>query len=97
MEPFSWTFKLEPTTTSYPRRRDRGLHNPDSSYDQIQCFWLAEVRSFTNIMIEYAFYHDKAVRSLGIPISDKSPIAVTSSLKSRALWERNPRVIMQIR
>ena len=45
--------KLEPTTTSSPRRRGRGWHNPDSSHDQIQCFWLAEVRNFTNIMKEY--------------------------------------------
>ena len=45
--------KLGPTTTSSPRRRGRGLHNPDSSHDQIRCFWLAEVRNFTNIMIEY--------------------------------------------
>ena len=44
--------KLEPTTTSSPRKRGRGLQNPDSSHDQIQCFWLAEVRNFTNIMIE---------------------------------------------
>ena len=44
--------KLRPTTTSSPRRRGRGLHNPDSSHDQIRCFWLAEVRNFTNIMIE---------------------------------------------
>ena len=44
--------KLMPTTTSSPRRRGRGLHNPDSSHDQIRCFWLAEVRNFTNIMIE---------------------------------------------
>ena len=53
MDPFSWTLKLGPNTTSSPRRRGRGLHNPDSSYDQIQCFCLAEVRNFTNIMIEY--------------------------------------------
>ena len=46
--------KLGPTTTSSPRRRGHGLHNPDSSHDQIWCFWLAEVRNFTNIMIEYA-------------------------------------------
>ena len=39
--------KLGPTTTSSPRRRGRGLHNPDSSHDQIRCFWLAEVRNFT--------------------------------------------------
>ena len=45
--------KLGPTTTSSQRRRGRGLHNPDSSHDQIRCFWLAEVRNFTNIMIEY--------------------------------------------
>ena len=44
--------KLRPTTTSSPRKRGRGLHNPDSSHDQIRCFWLAEVRNFTNIMIE---------------------------------------------
>ena len=44
--------KLGPITTSSPRRRGRGLHNPDSSHDQIRCFWLAEVRNFTNIMIE---------------------------------------------
>ena len=44
--------KLGPTTTSSPRRRGRGLHNPDSSNDQIRCFWLAEVRNFTNIIIE---------------------------------------------
>ena len=47
--------KLGPTTTSSPRRRGRGLHNLDSSHDQIRCFWLAEVRNFTNIMIEYGF------------------------------------------
>ena len=45
--------KLGPTTTSSPRRRGRGLHNLDSSHDQIRFFWLAEVRNFTNIMIEY--------------------------------------------
>ena len=47
--------KLGPTTTlyPYPRRRGRGLHNLDSSHDQIRFFWLAEVRNFTNIMIEY--------------------------------------------
>ena len=44
--------KLELTTTSSPRRRGRGLHNPDSSHDHIECFWLAEVRNLTNIMIE---------------------------------------------
>ena len=44
--------KLEPTMTSSPRRRSYGLHNPDSSHDPIRCFWLAEVRNFTNIMIE---------------------------------------------
>ena len=38
--------------TSSPRRGGGGLHNPDASFDQIQCFWLAEVRNFTNIMIE---------------------------------------------
>ena len=46
--------KLGPTTTSSPRRRGRGLHNLDSSHDQIWFFWLAEVRNFTNIMIEYS-------------------------------------------
>ena len=46
-------FKLEPTMTSSPRRQSRGLHNPYSSHDQIQCFWLAEVWNFTTIMIEY--------------------------------------------
>ena len=45
--------KLGLTTTSSPRRLGRGLHNPDSSHDQIWCFWLAEVRNFTNIMIEW--------------------------------------------
>ena len=50
--------KLGPTTTSSPRRRGRGLHNPDSSHDQIRCFWLAEVRNFTIIMIEYTAYQD---------------------------------------
>ena len=44
--------KLGPTTTSSPRRRGHGLHNPDSSHDQIRCSWLAEVRNLTNIMIE---------------------------------------------
>ena len=44
--------KLKPTTTSSRRRRGRELHDPDSSRDQIQCFLLAEVRNFTNIMIE---------------------------------------------
>ena len=48
--------KLGPFTTSSPRRRGRGLHNPDSSHDQIRCFWLAEVRNFTNIMIECEFW-----------------------------------------
>ena len=49
--------KLGPTTTSSPRRRGRVLHNPDSSHDQIRCFWLAEVRNFTDIMIEYIRMH----------------------------------------
>ena len=48
------TIKLGPTMTSSPRRQGHGLHNPDSSHDQIRCFWLAEVRNFTNIMIECA-------------------------------------------
>ena len=39
--------------TSSPGRRSCGLHNFDSSRDQIQCIWLAEVRHFTNIMIDY--------------------------------------------
>ena len=43
--------------TSSPRRRGCGLHNPDSSHDHIQCFWLAEVRNFTNIMIGYVSMH----------------------------------------
>ena len=47
------SIKLGPTMTSSPRWRGRGLHNLDSSHDQIRCFWLAEVRNFTNIMIEY--------------------------------------------
>ena len=50
--------KLGPTTTSSPRRRARGLHNPDSSHDQIRCFWLADVRNFTNIMIEQVQFID---------------------------------------
>ena len=45
--------KLGPATTSSPRRRGRGLHNLDSLHDQIRFFWLAEVRNFPNIMIEY--------------------------------------------
>ena len=45
--------KLETTTTLSPRRRSHGLHNPDSSHDQIQCLLLAEVRNFTNILIDY--------------------------------------------
>ena len=49
---FPENIKLEPTTTSSPRRRGHELHNPDASNDQIRCFWLAEVRHFTNIMIE---------------------------------------------
>ena len=49
--------KLGPTTTSSPRRRGRGLHNLDSSHDRIRFFWLAEVRNFTNIMIESATSH----------------------------------------
>ena len=44
--------KLGPTTTWFPRRRGRGLYNPDCSHDQILFFWLAEDRNFTNIMIE---------------------------------------------
>ena len=46
--------QLEPTMTSSPRRRSSGLQNPDSSHDQIQCFWLAEVRNYTNNMIEFS-------------------------------------------
>ena len=49
---FPVNIKLEPTTTSSPRRRGRGLHTPVLPHDQIQCFWLAEVRNFSNIMIE---------------------------------------------
>ena len=45
--------KLEPTMTSSPRRRSRGLHNPDSSHDPIQCKF---VRNFTNIMTELHIY-----------------------------------------
>ena len=37
--------KLGPFMTSSPRRRSHGLHNSDSSC-QIQCSWLAEVRTF---------------------------------------------------
>ena len=59
--------KLEPTTTSSPRRRGRGLHNPDSSHDQIQCFWLAKVRNFTNVMIECATHPVRVVVYLKTP------------------------------
>ena len=48
--------KLGPTTTSSPRRRGRGLHKPDSSHDQIRCFWFAEVINYINIMIESDLY-----------------------------------------
>ena len=34
-------------------------YNHDSSHDQIRCFWLAEVRNFTNIMIELAPNHKR--------------------------------------
>ena len=50
-----------------------------------------------NLFIGGPFYHDGAVRSLGIPFFAKkeTSIAVMSSFKSRVLWERNPWVIMQ--
>ena len=54
--PIFLNIKLGPTTTSSPRRPGCGLHNPDSSHDQIRFFWLAEVRNFTNIMIEWFTY-----------------------------------------
>ena len=44
--------ELEPTMALSPRRRSRGLHNPDSPRDQIRWFWLAEFPNFANIMME---------------------------------------------
>ena len=50
---------LQPSMIWFPWIRSHGLHNYDSSFDQNQCFWLSEVRNFTNAMIEYRnWYQD---------------------------------------
>ena len=50
MDPFPWIWNGS-QLRHHRLQGDGVVNNPDSSHDQIQSFWLAEVRNFTNIMI----------------------------------------------
>ena len=78
-------FKLGPTTTSSPRRQGHGLHKPDLSHDQIRCYWLAEVRNFTNIMIEYGTHTWNIHISLEILTCFGTALSLLVS-KQRLMW-----------
>ena len=83
--------KLEQTTTSSLRRRGRGLHKPDSSHDQIQYFWLAEVRHFTNIMLEFLSINQSINQSNPVLLKERVRIPRTRRARGAAmLWGRLP-------